>query len=51
MKQIRTLMYVNDLFLAINAYAWWFHGDVICGWIALGNVLILVVCAFIVSGT
>lgn len=44
-------MLFNDFVMALNIYSWWFHGDRMAGYFGLGCFVILIVCAFIATGS
>ena len=46
-RRLCLLLIVNDLFMALNLYLWWFYGDSFCGFAALFGFMILIICAFI----
>ena len=49
MRKLQFLLYFNDFVAALNAYAWWFHGDKICGWFLIENVIVLLTGAWILT--
>ena len=48
-KNLRRLMYFNNVVMALNCYDWWFHGDKWAGCMALACFGFLIVGAFILT--